>query len=56
MIDLETRRAINEELDRNLENIPSKIAFLIYDLQTFSDYKPKKRQEILQKAIEQLRG
>ena len=48
----EQRQQINIELDRNLDSIPSAVAFLIYDLRTFHDYKPSKRKQILERAIE----
>ena len=48
---LEQRQAINSELDGNLDSMPSAVAFLIYDLRTFHDYKPSKRKAILERAI-----
>jgi hypothetical protein len=52
MMTLEERQRVNTELDCNLESIPSAVAFLIYDLRTFHDYKPSKRKQILERAIE----
>jgi hypothetical protein len=52
MMTTEQRQQINIELDRNLDSIPSAVAFLIYDLRTFHDYKPSKRKQILERAIE----
>jgi hypothetical protein len=54
MMTLEQRQRINTELDCNLENIPSAVAFLIHDLRCFHDYKPSKRKAILERAIEML--
>jgi hypothetical protein len=54
MMTAEQRQQINTELDCNLESIPSAVAFLIYDLRTFHDYKPSKRKAILERAIEML--
>lgn len=44
----------NQELDSNLESMPSYIAFLIYRLQTFQNYKPSKRRAILAETIQTL--
>ena len=52
MMTLEERQAINLELDNNLDNIPSAVAFLIHDLRCFHDYKPTKRKAILNRAIQ----
>ena len=54
MMTLEQRQEINTELDCNIESMPSAVAFLIYDLRTFHDYKPSKRKEILERAIAML--
>ena len=54
MIPSETMQKYNIELDCNLEAMPSHIAFLIYQLQTFQNYKPSKRRAILAAAIETL--
>ena len=48
---LEQRQNANQELDCNLESIPSAVAFLIHDLRCFHDYKPTKRKAILERAI-----
>lgn len=55
MMTTEQRQQINTELDCNLESMPSAVAFLIHDLQTFQDYKPSKRKAILERAIAMLR-
>jgi len=47
----EERQEANIELDGNLDNIPSAVAFLIHDLRCFHDYKPTKRKKILERAI-----
>jgi hypothetical protein len=51
MMTLEQRQNANQELDCNLESIPSAVAFLIHDLRCFHDYKPTKRKAILERAI-----
>ena len=50
----EQRQAVNQELDCNLDSIPSAVAFLIHDLRCFHDYKPTKRNAILERAINML--
>ena len=50
----EQRQQANQELDCNLDSIPSAVAFLIHDLRCFHDYKPSKRKAILERAINML--
>ena len=54
MMTTEQRQAVNQELDCNLDSIPSAVAFLIHDLRCFHDYKPTKRKAILERAINML--
>jgi hypothetical protein len=54
MMTIEERQRINTELDCNLDSIPSALAFLIHDLRCFHDYKPSKRKQILERAINML--
>jgi hypothetical protein len=54
MMTAEQRQDANQELDSNLESIPSAVAFLIHDLRCFHDYKPTKRKAILERAINML--
>ena len=54
MMTTEQRQAVNQELDCNLDSIPSAVAFLIHDLRCFHDYKPSKRKAILERAINML--
>jgi hypothetical protein len=51
MISSEKMQQFNQELDCNIKSMPSNIAFLIYDLRTYSQYKPSKRRAILERAI-----
>jgi hypothetical protein len=55
MISDDKRAAINAELDHNLIAKPRDIAFLIHDLQTFSEKKPSRRAKILEQTITKLR-
>lgn len=54
MTESEKMRQYGQELECNLEAMPSNIAFLIYDLQTLRQYKPSKRRAIIERAIEAL--
>lgn len=54
MMTTEQRQEINQELDCNLDSVPSAVAFLIHDLRCFHDYKPSKRKAILNRAINML--
>jgi hypothetical protein len=54
MMTTEQRQQANQELDCNLDSIPSAVAFLIHDLRCFHDYKPSKRKAILERAINML--
>lgn len=56
MMTTEQCQAINTELDCNLESMPSAVAFLIHDLRMFNNYKPSKRDAILERAIAMLYG